>query len=38
VSTAAGLLVSKAGVTGLADKALMSQFTGYPKALGMSAA
>lgn len=38
VSTAAGLLVSKAGVTGAADKALASQFTGYPKALGMSAA
>jgi flagellar biosynthesis protein FlhA len=30
--------VSKAGVTGSADKALMKQFTGYPKALGMSAA
>ena len=38
VSTAAGLLVSKAGVLGSADKALVSQFTGYPKALGMSAA
>ncbi|MBD1549700.1 flagellar biosynthesis protein FlhA [Roseibium aggregatum] len=38
VSTAAGLLVSKAGVQGAADKALVSQFTGYPKALGMSAA
>jgi flagellar biosynthesis protein FlhA len=38
VSTAAGLLVSKAGVTGSADKALIAQFTGYPKALGMSAA
>lgn len=38
VSTAAGLLVSKAGVQGSADKALVSQFTGYPKALGMSAA
>ncbi len=38
VSTAAGLLVSKAGVTGSADKALISQFTNYPKALGMSAA
>ena len=31
VSTAAGLLVSKAGVQGSADKALVSQFTGYPK-------
>ncbi len=38
VSTAAGLLVSKAGVVGSADKALVAQFTGYPKALGMSAA
>ena len=38
VSTAAGLLVSKAGVLGSADKALVEQFTGYPKALGMSAA
>ncbi len=38
VSTAAGLLVSKAGVAGSADKALVAQFTGYPKALGMSSA
>ncbi|KKC40895.1 flagellar biosynthesis protein FlhA [Devosia epidermidihirudinis] len=38
VSTAAGILVSKSGVTGSADKALSSQFTGYPRALGMSAA
>jgi flagellar biosynthesis protein FlhA len=38
VSTAAGLLVSKAGVTGAADKALMAQLSGYPKALGMSGA
>jgi flagellar biosynthesis protein FlhA len=38
VSTAAGLLVSKAGVSGAADKALMKQFTGYPQALGMSGA
>jgi flagellar biosynthesis protein FlhA len=37
VSTAAGLLVSKAGVSGAADKALIRQFTGYPQALGMSA-
>jgi flagellar biosynthesis protein FlhA len=37
VSTAAGLLVSKAGVTGAADKAMMSQLSGYPQALGMSA-
>ena len=38
VSTAAGLLVSKAGVSGAADKALITQLSGYPKALGMSAA
>jgi flagellar biosynthesis protein FlhA len=38
VSTAAGLLVSKASVTGAADKALLSQLSGYPKALGMSGA
>ena len=38
VSTAAGLLVSKAGVTGAADKALLAQLSGYPKALGMSGA
>ncbi|MBR0875382.1 flagellar biosynthesis protein FlhA [Bradyrhizobium tropiciagri] len=37
VSTAAGLLVSKAGITGAADKALMGQLSGYPQALGMSA-
>jgi flagellar biosynthesis protein FlhA len=38
VSTAAGLLVSKASVSGAADKALMKQLSGYPQALGMSAA
>ena len=38
VSIAAGLLVSKAGIAGAADKALLKQFSGYPKALGMSAA
>jgi len=38
VSIAAGLLVSKAGVAGAADKALLSQLSSYPKALGMSAA
>src|SRR5574338_430328 len=38
VSTAAGLLVAKAGVSGAADKALLAQLYGYPKALGMSAA
>ncbi|MCA3628747.1 MAG: flagellar biosynthesis protein FlhA [Methylobacterium sp.] len=37
VSTAAGLLVSKAGVTGAADKALTKQLASVPKALGMSA-
>src|SRR3954454_21966812 len=38
VSTAAGLLVSKAGVGGGVDKALLKQLSVYPKALGMSAA
>ena len=38
VSTAAGLLVSKAGVSGAADKALLRQLSSYPKALGMSGA
>src|SRR5581483_6008907 len=38
VSTAAGLLVSKAGISGAADKALLAQLSGYPKALAMSAA
>jgi flagellar biosynthesis protein FlhA len=38
VSTAAGLLVAKAGISGAADKALIGQLSGYPKALGMSAA
>ncbi|GJE29051.1 flagellar biosynthesis protein FlhA [Methylobacterium organophilum] len=37
VSTAAGILVSKAGVKGAADKALGKQIANYPKALGMSA-
>jgi flagellar biosynthesis protein FlhA len=36
VSTAAGLLVSKAGVTGAADKVLVEQLSGYPQALGLS--
>jgi flagellar biosynthesis protein FlhA len=36
VSTAAGLLVSKAGISGSADKALLKQLSGYPKALGMA--
>ena len=38
LSTAAVLLVSKAGVAGAADKALLKQLSGYPKALGMSGA
>ncbi len=38
VSTAAGLLVSKAGISGAADKALLGQLSGYPRAVGMSAA
>src|SRR4030081_716242 len=38
VSTAAGLLVSKAGIGGGVDKALLAQLSGYPNALGMSAA
>ncbi|MCZ8102752.1 MAG: flagellar biosynthesis protein FlhA [Burkholderiales bacterium] len=37
VSTAAGLLVSKAGVSGSADKAIAKQLASMPKALGMSA-
>ena len=36
VSTAAGLLVSKAGLSGSADQALADQFSRYPRALGMS--
>ncbi len=38
VSIAAGLLVSKAGVDGAADKALAAQFGEHPKALGLVAA
>ncbi|MGA0532130.1 flagellar biosynthesis protein FlhA [Hansschlegelia sp. KR7-227] len=38
VSTAAGMLVSKAGVSGSADRALVRQLSGYPKALGLAAA
>ncbi|CAO5680037.1 MAG: Flagellar biosynthesis protein FlhA [Holosporales bacterium] len=36
VSTAAGMMVSKAGVEGSVDKALFSQMTAFPSALGMS--
>src|SRR5207248_9914973 len=38
VSSAAGLLVTKAGVGGSVDKALLRQLSDYPKALGMSGA
>src|SRR4029079_11423688 len=37
-AAAAGLLVTKAGVGGSADKALLRQLSDYPKALGMSGA
>lgn len=36
VSTAAGLLVSKSGVEGTADKAIFDQIGAYPLVLGMS--
>lgn len=35
ISIAAGMLVSKAGVEGAADKALGTQLTGYPQALAL---
>jgi len=38
VSISAGLLVSKAGVEGTADQALLDQFTRHPKAMAMTAA
>jgi len=38
VSTAAGLLVSKAGVAGSADKALFGQLGHYPRAFGLTSA
>jgi flagellar biosynthesis protein FlhA len=38
ISVAAGLLVTKAGVDGAADKALARQFANYPQALGIVAA
>ena len=37
VSTAAGLLVSKAGISGPMDKAVLGQVGGYPRALALSA-
>lgn len=36
VSTAAGLLVTKAGDTGSADKAVLGQLTAYPAAIGIT--
>ena len=36
VSTAAGMLVSKAGVSGSTDKALFGQLSAYPAALGVA--
>ncbi|HEY1612373.1 MAG TPA: flagellar biosynthesis protein FlhA [Rhizomicrobium sp.] len=38
VSTAAGLMVSKAGLEGAAGKALIGQLSFYPQALGMASA
>ena len=38
ISTAAGLLVTKAGASEKADKAMFGQLSAYPMALGMSAA
>ncbi|WP_308909281.1 flagellar biosynthesis protein FlhA [Pseudokordiimonas caeni] len=38
VSTAAGMLVTKAGVTGQTDKAMFGQLAGYPRAVGVSSA
>jgi len=37
VSISAGLLVSKAGVEGTADKALLDQFSRHPKAMALTA-
>jgi flagellar biosynthesis protein FlhA len=36
VSTAAGMLVSKAGINGSTDKALFGQLSAYPSALGLA--
>ena len=38
ISTAAGLMVSKAGVDGSTDKAMINQLSFYPQALGMASA
>ena len=37
VSFAAGMLVSKSGVTGSTDKAIVAQMSGYPTGLGITA-
>ncbi|MDA5193010.1 flagellar biosynthesis protein FlhA [Govanella unica] len=37
ISTAAGLIVTKAGISGSTDKALFGQLSNYPRALFMSA-
>ncbi len=38
VSTAAGLLITKAGVAGKTDKAIFGQLSNHPRALGVSSA
>ncbi|HSK39488.1 MAG TPA: FHIPEP family type III secretion protein, partial [Arenibaculum sp.] len=38
VSVAAGMLVSKAGISGTADKAVIGQLTNYPIAMGLASA
>ncbi len=38
VSTAAGMIVTKAGITGATEKALILQLGGQPRALGLTAA
>lgn len=38
ISVSAGLLVSKAGVEGTAEKVMFEQFAGHPKAMGISGA
>lgn len=38
ISTAAGMLVTKAGVTGKTNEQVFGQITNYPKAIGVSAA
>jgi len=37
VSTAAGMVVTKAGITGATEKAIFAQLAGQPRALGLSA-